>query len=122
MKRILFYGVVLAALVAGVLYFNGTPDRSSGAIAGVASDYVECSAYYQRTADVLLADGDTETMEQYRERATLALEAGAALSGTPVLELLKDRNRLVATLFQNQNDLGELASRYDDRCIPLLDE
>ena len=122
MRRILFYAVVLAALVGAVLYFNRSPSEPADAIAGVANDYIECSAYYQRTADVLLADGDTETMEQYKERATLALEAGSALSGKPVLELLKDRNRLVASLFQDQNDLGELASRYDDRCIPLLDE
>lgn len=122
MRRILFFVIVLAALVGGVLLFNRNADRPADAIAGVADDYMECSAYYQRTADVLLADGDTETMEQYRERATLALDAGAALSGKSSLELLKERNRLVATLFQNQGDLGDLASRYDDRCIPLLDE
>jgi hypothetical protein len=61
-------------------------------------------------------------MEQYRERATLALDTGSALSGKPGLEMLKDRNRMVSTLFKDQNDLGELASRYDDRCLPLLDD
>jgi hypothetical protein len=121
-KRILFYAIALAALVGAVIYLNRGRSAPADAIAGVASDYIECSAYYQRTADVLLADGDVETMEQYRDRASLALETGAALSGKPVLELLKDRNRLVVTLFENQSDLGELASRYDDRCIPLLDE
>lgn len=122
MKRILFVGAILVALGAVFLFLNRNTDEISDAIAGVANDYVECSAYYQRTADVLLAEGDTETMEQYRERAALALDTGSTLSGRPGLEMLKDRNRLVSTLFNDQTDLGELASRYDDRCLPLLDD
>lgn len=121
MQRLLFVGVILLALAALYLYFNRTTDGVTDAIAGVANDYVECSAYYHRTADVLQAEGDTETMEQYRERAAMALENGTALSQKPGLELLKDRNRLVSEMFTAETDLGELASRYDETCVELLD-
>lgn len=121
MRNMLVVAALLAALAGLFLFFN----RNGGpadAVAGVADAYIECSAYYQHTADALAADDDPESVEQYRERATLALDAGAAISGQPALELIKKRNGMVAAFSADHSDLGDLASRYDERCLPLLDQ
>lgn len=120
MRNVLVFGVLLAAL-AGLFMVLNRSNTPADAVAGVADAYIECSAYYQHTADALAAD-DPESVEQYRERATLALDAGAALSGAPVLDLLKKRNGMVERFSADHSDLGDLASRYDERCLPLLDQ
>jgi len=95
------YAIVLALLV-GLVVAGSLSDQdtnpSDDAIAGVAFSYVECAAYYQVTADVLQRDADEEFAGQYRERAGLALDAGAALSGRSVLEMAKDQKRLANRL------------------------
>lgn len=129
MAKLGIYSIVLALLVglvvASGLSGHDTNNPSDDAIAGVAFRYVECAAYYQVTADVLQRDADEEFAGQYRERAGLALDAGAVLSGRSVLEMAKDRNglanRLAAELATSGQDLGHLASRYDDQCVALLD-
>lgn len=121
-RTLLFCGIVLAGIVAAVLVLredrNGAPD----AVAGVATIYVECSVYYRRTADVLVGENDPDTAQQYSDRAALALDAGAALSGENAMDLLKERNRQVSTMSRQQSELAELAGRYDDQCLTLLDD
>lgn len=50
------------------------------------------------------------------------LDAGAAVSGANAMDLLKERNRQVSTMSRQQSELAELASRYDDQCLTLLDD
>lgn len=122
MERLLFLGVVLALLIGLVLVPGLKNNHPQDAVASVADVYVACSAYYQRTADVLVSEGDPDTAEQYRERAALALDAGATLSGARALELSQERNRVVSELSASEEGLGELAARHDERCLALLDE
>jgi hypothetical protein len=99
-------------------------ERLSDAISGVADVHLRCSAYYQTTADILVQDGDEDTADPYRERAAMALASGAELSGQKLLTMTQARNAMSATMKgSNGADvgiLGDLASRYDDECVPLL--
>lgn len=121
-RTLLFYGIVLAGIVAAALVLSGDRNGAPDAVRGVATIYVECSAYYRRTADVLVGENDPDTAQQYSERAALALDAGAALSGENAMDLLKERNRQVSTMSRQQSELAELAGRYDDQCLTLLDD
>lgn len=127
MAKLLIYASVLAVLVGAVVAVDlGRRYPVNSAVAGVAGNYVECAAYYQVTADILERDGDEESVGQYRDWAAMVLAAGAHLVGRSVLEMRKEQNQLAATLASSLSiegkDLGDLASRYDDQCVALLDE
>ena len=120
---------VLVLLVGAVVAFGShdrEASRSRDAIASVAEIYTECAAYYQVTVDTLHRDADEEVADRYRERVSANLEAGAALSGLSIPEMEQARGRLAAGLEEDLarkgEDLGDLASRYDDQCVGLLDE
>lgn len=125
MTKLLTYVCVLAALVGLVLVVDLSQRSPSGAIASAANDYMRCAAYYQVTADTLENDGDKEVSDQYRDRASIVFNAGALLADRPIFEMQKEQNRFLtafaASLSSADRNLGDLASRYDDQCMVLLD-
>lgn len=72
-RTLLFYAIVLAGIAAAVLVLRGDRNGGPDAVARVATIYVECSAYYRRTADVLVGENDPDTAQQYSDKAALAL-------------------------------------------------
>lgn len=125
-KLILF--VLAAGGLAGLIAIAGgytwRGEKPSDAISSVAHVHLRCSAYYQTTADILVRDGDEDIAEQYRQRADMALTSGAELSGQKLLTMTQARNAISATMKglngADEGILGDLASRYDDECLTLL--
>lgn len=117
-------GLVGLIAIVGANPWRG--DNPTDATSGVADVYLRCSAYYQTTADILARDGDEDIADQYRQRAAMALASGAELSAQKLLTMTQARNAMSATMKglngAAEGILGDLASRYDDECVPLLND